>query len=72
MAPNHTSSNYVLQFTYWGSRVGAKKSKRKGESKRASERERERKKKQEKEKQKKFSRVLGNNKNQHLCRALQF
>ena len=26
----------------------------------------------EKEKQKKFSRVLGNNKNQHLCRALQF
>ena len=53
MAPNHTSSNYVLQFTYWGSRVGAKKSKRKGEIKRASERERERKKKQEKEKQKK-------------------
>ena len=26
----------------------------------------------EKEKQKKFPRVLGNNKNQHLCRALQF
>ena len=49
MAPKHTSSNYVLQLTYWGSRVGEKRKqerKRKGESKK----ERERKSKREKQK----------------------